>query len=204
MNEHARDEELNINTTGDPNAFTHSFHYHRYEPTPYIGLDELFGVLTLSYDERLVDFGCGKGRMNFYVHSYGKGKAIGVEYEEEFYRNSLVNLENYRKKYDVVHDEITFYHGLAETYPIQTQDTIFYFFNPFTVAIFRRVVKNILHSYASSPRDISLVLYYPSEDYLFFLENETKFVLKREVRIPGLFEHNRNERFLLYTIVKNL
>jgi hypothetical protein len=62
------------------------------------------------------------------------------------------------------------------------------------------VVNNILLSVEETEREVDIILYYPSEDYIFFLENQTTFELKREVRLPGAYEKNGNERFLVYTL----
>ena len=45
-----------------------------------------------------------------------------------------------------------------------------------------------------------LVLYYPSEDYIYFLEQDTAFDLKKEITLPYLYENNQNERFLIYQL----
>jgi len=41
MNEQYYDAVLHIKTVGEQKGFNKSMHYHRYEPTPYSGLDEL-------------------------------------------------------------------------------------------------------------------------------------------------------------------
>ena len=66
------------------------------------------------------------------------------------------------------------------------RDNRFYFFNPFSVQVFMNVVNNILLSVEAVEREMDIILYYPSEDYIFFLENQTAFELKREIRLPGL------------------
>jgi hypothetical protein len=79
-------------------------------------------------------------------------------------------------------------------------DNRFYFFNPFSIQIFRNIVKNILLSIEKFPREVEIVLYYPSDDYIYFLDNHTSFKLKEEIPLPGLYEINTNERFLIYQI----
>lgn len=62
MKEADHDALLNIKTKGEQVKFNDSMHYHRYEPTPYKALELLFREYELNSRDRLVDFGCGKGR----------------------------------------------------------------------------------------------------------------------------------------------
>ncbi|RBP92969.1 hypothetical protein DFO70_10698 [Cytobacillus firmus] len=184
------DEMLNIHTNGDQKGFHKSFHYHRYEPTPYQGLEKLFSEYGLRSSDRLVDFGCGKGRLPFYIHYTFRASAAGVEMSETFYREALENLQTYQGE----KDRISFQCILAQEYEITPQDSHFYFFNPFSVQIFIKVVNSILLSAEENPRKMDIILYYPSEDYIFYLENSTPFELIKEVVLQG----NESERFLVY------
>ncbi|PDY48589.1 class I SAM-dependent methyltransferase [Bacillus pseudomycoides] len=198
MNEQYYDAVLNIKTVGEQKGFNKSLHYHRYEPTPYSALETLFNQYELSSSERVVDFGCGKGRLNFYIHHACGASAVGIEMNEMFYKEAMENLERYAKKSRNSKDKIQFQCCLAQEYEIDPRDNRFYFFNPFSVQVFMNVINNILLSVEEVEREIEIILYYPSEDYIFFLENQTAFELKEEVRLPGVYERNGNERFLIY------
>ncbi|CAI8718686.1 MULTISPECIES: class I SAM-dependent methyltransferase [Bacillus] len=198
MNEQYYDAVLNIKTVGEQKGFNKSLHYHRYEPTPYSALETLFNQYELSSSERVVDFGCGKGRLNFYIHHACGASAVGIEMNEMFYKEAMGNLERYAKKSRNSKDKIQFQCCLAQEYEIDPRDNRFYFFNPFSVQVFMNVINNILLSVEEVEREIEIILYYPSEDYIFFLENQTAFELKEEVRLPGVYERNGNERFLIY------
>lgn len=175
-------------------------HYYRYEPTPYSALKLLFEKYELISSDRIVDFGCGKGRLNFYLHYLFNATVIGVEMNVTFYREAIENRKNYLKKHSHGNDKIHFLHCLAEEYPINPMDNYFYFFNPFSIQIFTRVINHILQSAENTEREITLILYYPSEDYIYFLENQTTFDLTEEVILPSVYEHNQNERFLIYRL----
>jgi SAM-dependent methyltransferase len=200
MKEQYYDKLLNIKTVGDQKGFNQSFHYHRYEPTPYGALEKLFTKYELKSSDRVVDFGCGKGRLNFYINYLYKATVVGIEMNELSYQEAVENQSSYLKKFKSSKGKIHFYCSLAEKYEIDPLDNRFYFFNPFTVPIFWKVINNILVSVEKSKRDIELVLYYPSEDYIYFLENHTSFELKDEVILPDLYEQNPNERFLIYRL----
>ncbi|MBT2683452.1 methyltransferase [Bacillus sp. ISL-37] len=197
MNEQQMDRLLNVKTTGEQRGFMTSLHYHRYEPTPYSALDLFFNEYILSTHDHIVDFGCGKGRLNFYLNHYFNTNVVGVEMNETFYMEALENKQSYLKNYRNRADRINFYCVLAEEYEISPDENKFYFFNPFTVQILTNVVKNIMISFEKYQREIDLILYYPSEDYIFYLEKQTPFELVYEMNLP---ENNPNERFLVYRL----
>ena len=197
MNEQQFNKLLNIKTTGEQRGFMTSWHYHRYEPTPYSALELFFNEYNMSSRDQIVDFGCGKGRLNFYLNHHFNINVVGVEMNETFYMEALENKQSYLKNYRNRGDKINFYCVLAEEYDISPNENKFYFFNPFTVQILMRVIKNIMISFENHQREIDLILYYPSEDYIFYLENQTPFELVSEMKLP---ENNPNERFLVYRL----
>lgn len=199
MKEHY-DKLLHI-TTGGKQEFPSGFHYyHRYEPTPYTALEQLFEQYQLQTSDHLVDFGCGKGRLNFFVHYLFQPSVVGVEMNEALYQSAQENLKSYLRRHSAANRQIQFHHCLAEDYRVNPSDNHFYFFNPFSVQIFMKVVGNILRSFDKTSRALTLLLYYPSDDYIFFLENKTPFELQVEVTLENLYENNPYERFLIYRL----
>ena len=95
---------------------------------------------------------------------------------------------------------INFLCTLAQEYEISDKDNKFYFFNPFSVHIFMKVVENILISFENNPRKIDIILYYPSDDYIYYLENCTPFMQIEEVRLDDLYKKDNQERFLIYEL----
>ncbi len=194
MKEYFYEKLLNIKTREEQQGFHPSLHYHRYEPTPYSALEELMENYELRDSDRIVDFGSGKGRLNFFFHYVSGASAVGVEMNEMLCQKALDNLKRYCKKTR----KIEFFYGKAEEYPVDPRDNRFYFFNPFSVEIFRTVVNNLLLSFEKSPREMELILYYPADDYVYFLEKYSPFELKLEVGLQNLVEHDPYERFLIY------
>ena len=105
-------------------------------------------------------------------------------------------MKNHRKSIN----QIDFLCCFAEEYEIKPEDNKFYFFNPFSVLIFIKIVENILASVEEHERPVELILYYPSDDYIYFLENSTPFVLKDEVVLHKLYNRDSRERFLVYEL----
>ncbi|KOO42716.1 methyltransferase [Priestia koreensis] len=199
MNDQFYDELLNIKTTKEQQGFHESLHYHRYEATPYRGLEKLCKELSFTESDHVIDFGCGKGRLGFYLYHYHRAFVTGIEMSDEYYEDAVQNLHQYKKKYHH-RNEIQFKKCLAEEYEIQEQHNCFYFFNPFSIQIFMRVINNILSSIEKAPRPITLIFYYPSDDYVYFLNNHAAFHLTKEIQLPGAYERNEYERFLVYEL----
>lgn len=195
------DKLLHIETSEIQKIFYKSLHYHRYEPTTYDGLMQLFEVYPLSEEDCLVDFGCGKGRLPILVHHLFGSTVVGVEMFKKFYQEALLNKEGYLDNRKNNGEKIKFEHCLAENYQVKKQDNKFYFFNPFSVQIFMKVVNNILQSNEEYPRQMEIILYYPSDEYIFYLDDQTPFVWKEEVRVQELYEKDDKERFLIYQLI---
>ncbi|UII57103.1 SAM-dependent methyltransferase [Cytobacillus spongiae] len=199
MKEKEYDKLLHIHTIGEQKGFLRSYHYHRYEPTPYEALDYLFSEIPIHEGDRIVDFGSGKGRLPFYVHYFFRAIGIGIEMNEQYYDEAECNLQSYLENINDKKVPIHFHHGLAEDYNIHSNDNYFYIFNPFSVQIFIKVVNRILRSIEESYRQVYMILYYPSEEYIFYLENHPLFLLTNEIKLP-MYESNSFERVLVYSL----
>lgn len=194
------EELLNIKTTGEKLWDNTVTHYHPYQATDYYALDLLFKFYSLDSSDNIVDFGCGKGRLIFYINHFFKCRVTGVEMDEDLYKSCLKNKEYYLSTHKVKDTDINFVCELAQNYDIKETENKFYFFNPFSIQIFRNIIKNILTSIEQYPRKIQLILYYPSDDYIYFLDNNTSFILTDEVFLNEMYLKDSNERFLIYEL----
>lgn len=201
MLEQQYEQTLAIATAGNQRGFTDSLHHNRYEPTPYELLDLLFQQHQLSSNAQLVDVGCGKGRLNFYIHHVFGIKSVGIEMNPVFYAEALENKKRYGQKHQDAETMITFYHGLAQEYQITSQDTVFYFFNPFSVQVFIAFINQLLRSVEEAPRQLEVILFFASQDYQEYLETRTPFHFIKEVPLPDFYKNPR-ERFLIYQLPK--
>lgn len=198
MKEQEYDQLLRIQTEKHQMGYHKSLHYHRYEPTPYAYLDYFFNRYKLYSTDRVVDFGCGKGRLNFYIHYLFQSTVIGIEMNEKFYHDALSNLDMFEKKNKNSKNKIYFYNQKAEDYFIHPADNKFYFFNPFSLPIFRKIIDNILLSVEENKREVELILYYASEDYQYFLDNHDAFIKREEFKLPS---KDNLEIFLVYRTI---
>ena len=194
------DKLLNINTIGNQKWENTSTHNHPYEPTLYRALEELFENYELDKDDYIVDFGCGMGRLIFYINYHFQSYVTGVEINERYYEAALINKINYVKKNKKSEDKISFECNLAQQYEISYLDNKFYFFNPFSIQIFSKVIDNILESYEKNMRDMDIIMYYPSVEYLELLDYRTPFTLNKEIRLEDLYKKDPKEKFVIYSL----
>ncbi len=199
MKQYKYDKLLGIRT-GEDRFVSPSFntHYNPYEPTSYETLETLIEHYPIDKNDHIVDFGCGKGRVNFFLHHFTGASVKGIEMKDEFFEGAQINLEKYKKNFPDSTSTIEFLVCLAEEYRITERDNRFYFFNPFSVQIFQKVVNNILHSVEEYPRSVDIILYYPHEDYIYYLEKNTAFELIQEIKIDCFYKNDSDERILIY------
>ena len=193
------DQELNITTSDISPIFYQDTHLHRYEPTLYEHLTILLEHYTLLPTDHLIDYGCGKGRLNFYFHHFCQCQTTGIEMDESLFEDALENLNTYQQKHRLSPLAITFENTYAQTYCILPSQNKFYFFNPFSVQLFIKVINQILLSYETSPRPLDLILYYPLADYLNYLDTCTLFEPVLHLNLPNAHKDSR-ECFIIYRL----
>jgi len=194
------DRKLFIKTTNRSMPVDTSSHYHPYEATSYPVLHTLFSAYKLEESDGFVDFGCGKGRLLFYVHNRFRSSVTGIEMNKQLYKKTIKNKMNYLINTKRNGDSIQVKCCLAEAYKVRGDDNKFYFFNPFSVQIFKNVIRNILVSVEQQPREVDVILYYPPQEYIDYLQTESRLKLVQEIKVPKLYNLNQNERFLIYRI----
>jgi len=198
MDEHAYDQMLGIKPTSGLQVLSSSIHQNRYEATPYEALEVLCTEYPFTRRDGVVDYGCGKGRVPFFIHNRFKLSVTGVEVNPHLYQEALENQVSYLEKIKKEAGSIRFERILAEKYEVMEDQNKFYFFNPFSTQVFIKVVNNILKSAEKNPRAVDLILYYPTTEYLHYLHDRTAFELYKDIKVPGLFEKDEHERFLIF------
>lgn len=203
MKEQYYEKLLNIKTSGNQKWDANFTHYHPYEPTPYSALESFFEQYTVDSNDHIVDFGCGKGRLIFFINYFYKAHVTGIEMNKAFYENALENKISYLKKNRKNTDKVDFLCCFAQDYKIKPLDNKFYFFNPFSIQIFTKIIENILASLEVAQRRVELIIYYPSDDYIYYLEYCTPFMLKDDITLKDLYKNDVRERFVVYKLDYN-
>ena len=187
------DQRLQIQTIGRDESGADQYR-HPYEPTPYCVLDRLADSGLVGQGNVLLDYGCGKGRVDFFLSYRTKAKTIGIEYDEHIYLHALENQKTALSK-----AETDFRLTRAEEYEVPANVNRCYFFNPFSVEILRKVLARILESYYRAPREILLFFYYPSDDFVASLMTVDELEFYDEIECDDLFPgKDSRERILIF------
>lgn len=163
--------------------------HSRYEPTGYAVLERLAQSGYIGRDDVLVDYGCGKGRVGFYMN-YALGcRCIGVEYDEDLCRAARENAASYTGR----RGGVEFVCANAEGWAVPPEAGCFYFFNPFSVKVLNGVLGRVTESYYEHPRPVKLFFYYMLDDYRSHMLAQDMFSYAGEVDCRDLF-HNADEK----------
>lgn len=189
------DKLLQIKTTGRDDSNSDQYRYP-YEPTPYSVLERLANSGLIRKKDVVLDYGCGKGRVDFFLSYQTKANTLGIEYDERIYQGALEN-----KKTAVSGARTEFVPARAEEYEVLAEVNRCYFFNPFSVELLRKVMARILESYYANPRELYLFFYYPSEEYVSYLMTVEELEFYDEIACGDLFEgKDSREQILIFMI----
>ena len=192
-NEQSWDKLLQINTIGRDETNADQYH-HPYEPTPYCVLERLVESGLVGSGDVVLDYGCGKGRVDFFLSHRAKATTIGIEYDEHIYQGAVENRQAARTKPEFVL-------ARAEAYTVPPEVNRCYFFNPFSVEILHKVMARILESYYAHPREMFLFFYYPAEEYIAYLMTVDEVEFYDEIECDDLFPGNEpRERILIFQL----
>ena len=193
--EKAWDKLLQIKTTGRDDAISDAYRYP-YEPTAYSVLERLAGSGLIRKEDVVLDYGCGKGRVDFFLAYQLGARTIGIEYDERIYRNALEN-----QMTSVSNRKAEFVLTRAETYEVPQDVKHCYFFNPFSVEILHKVMAKITDSYYEAPREMFLFFYYPSDEYISYLMTVDELEFYDEIECEDLFGgKDPRERILIFQL----
>ena len=191
--EHTWDKLLQIHTCGRDDTHADQYH-HPYEPTPYSVLERLVGSGFFAEGDVVLDYGCGKGRVGFFLGYRTKARVIGIEYDERIYLGAIENLNTTisRVKPDFVLTR-------AEEYAVPMDVSRCYFFNPFSVEILHKVMARLLESWYEHPRDVYLFFYYPADEFIAYLMTVQELEFYDEIECDDLFPgSDQRERVMIF------
>ena len=189
------DAALNIKTVGRDDTMADEYH-HPYEPTPYCVLERLAKSGFFGRGDVVLDYGCGKGRVGFFLSCRTKAKTIGIEYDDRIYRAAL---ENRQSVLSGVKPDFVLIR--AEEYEVPEEVNRCYFFNPFSAEILYAVCARIMDSWYRNPREIFLFFYYPADEYLSCLMTLDELDFYDEIGCEDLFGgKDPRERILIFRL----
>ena len=188
------DASLQIQTIGRDETHADEYH-HPYEPTPYSVLERLVSSGFFGEKDVVLDYGCGKGRVGFYLSYRTKARVLGIEYDDRIYESALEN-----RKTTISRRKPDFILTAAEEYPVPEDVNRCYFFNPFSAEILHKVMARILESWYAHPREIYLFFYYPSDEYLACLTTVDELDFYDEIECDDLFAGDDRERIMIFQL----
>lgn len=187
------DQRLAINTAGRDDRNADEYRYP-YEPTPYRVLERLAASGLIGKNDTVLDYGCGKGRVSFFLAAQLSAKVIGIEYDERIFRSAAENRQTAKGKADFVLTR-------AEAYDVPKEVNRCYFFNPFSAELLRKVMARIIQSYYENPREIFLFFYYPSDEYISYLMTVDELEFYDEIECDDLFrDKDSRERIMIFQL----
>lgn len=189
------DKLLQIKTSGRDDTNSDQYRYP-YEPTPYVVLERLANSGLIRKKDVILDYGCGKGRVDFFLAYQTKANTIGIEYDERIYQSALAN-----QKTAVSGERTELILAKAEEYEVPSKVSRCYFFNPFSVELLQKVIARIIESYYENPREIFLLFYYPSDEYISYLMTVDELEFYDEIDCGDLFEGmDKRERIMVFVL----
>ena len=194
-NENAIDKLLQIKKTGRDDSNSDRYRYP-YEPTPYSVLERLANSGFIGKKDVVLDYGCGKGRVDFFLAYQTKANTVGIEYDKRIYQSALNNQNT-----AVSGARTEFVMARAEEYEMPPEVNKCYFFNPFSVELLRKVMARIIEAYYEKPREMFLFFYYPSEEYISYLMTVDELEFYNEIDCGDLFTGNDlRERIMIFLL----
>lgn len=189
------DEFLQIKTVGRDDVNADEYRYP-YEPTPYSVLKRLAESGLFTGNNTVLDYGCGKGRVGFFLSYETGSRVVGIEYDERIYAEALKNGKTATSK-----ERVELVLTRAEEYDVPTNVDRCYFFNPFSVEILHKVMARIIESYYENPREMFLFFYYPSDEYMGYLMTVDELEFYDEIDCDDLFEGcDMRERIMVFKL----
>ena len=189
------DKLLQIQTCGRDESNADAYH-HPYEPTPYCVLERLEQSGFFGADDVVLDYGCGKGRVGFFLSYRTRAKTIGIEYDEHIFQDALNNGQA-----TISRGKPDFVLTRAEEYEVPTEVNRCYFFNPFSAEILHKVIARICDSWYENPREILLFFYYPADEYISYLMTVDHLEFYDEIECDDLFAgSDPRERILIFQL----
>jgi len=148
--------------------------FFEYGPTDYQMLETLFSKYPFEFEDHFVDFGCGKGRVIIMAAYHGCKHVTGYELDTNRYGKLVENVDNFRKKFD---NESTFSISNINVEKVQLDDDSnkFWFFEPFHLKVYIRVLNEIQASLQRCIRNVSLFLYHPLESTVKYIDSLNYF-----------------------------
>ena len=146
--------------------------YHGYSKTAEKHLQEIFGSLTFTGKERLLDIGCGKGVVLRIASGYPFEKVAGIEIDERLVSIAVNNFRVLKME-----DRVQCFQANAAEFEDYGNYNIFFMFNPFSSTVMKKVVDKLLEVSEKNP----VTVIYHNPVYMEFFEQEGEVTVLQQL-----------------------
>ncbi len=179
------DDIFKVDTLGNSNDTKNAdTNLYNYLPTTYALFEELFTKYPFNYSDHFVDIGCGKGRALMMAALFGCRHIIGIEINDNIYRELMNNYLEWKKYQFMNGVETTLINKSCLDVKIENEWNKFFMFKPFNNDVFREVILNIYNAKRESDKTTYIYLYHPDKNVIEWIEKENLFYLiEKDVQI---------------------
>ena len=131
-------------------------HAAPYRATRAGALRKLLRKLDLPNSAVFVDLGSGKGRVLLIAAQFGFKKVVGVEFSRELCELARENVKVFARRAQT-NPCIEIVEADVARYPIESDQNVFFIYNPFHGAVMTRLLENLRSSVTQFPRKIWLI-----------------------------------------------
>ena len=101
----------------------------------------------------------------------------------------------------LLNEAIEIIHLSAQKFKIPESVNRFFFFNPFSIAVFKSVMGRVVEAYYAKERRMILFFYYPQDEYIAYLSTIDEVMFVDEIDCTDLFEEkDPRNRIMIYEI----
>lgn len=139
----------------------------RYEAVNFYILESLLQRITeIGENRSFTDLGCGKGRAMAVAAYYGFTTIRGVDFAVELCKTAEENMRNITRLFPSVQYKVICENVL--NYRIETNESVFFMFNPFDDTTIRNFLKKVEDSVEHHPRTVYFLYASPKHIEVFF------------------------------------
>jgi SAM-dependent methyltransferase len=153
-----------------------------YMPTGVLPFKKLMKEIDFPKESVFVDVGCGKGRLLLLASQYGFKKILGIEFSHQLYEEAKKNIAQFQKKngkrlnIDLIESDVV-------DYVIESNQNVFFLYNPFSAQVMTRFLENIKTSLHKKYRKIWLIYHYPACQNI--IEKQNIFIKTKDYILAG-------------------
>lgn len=187
MSERWFDKQYGTDTWHQYKLYNNNMKFNPYSTWPYnfrtqpsliVMFQNLMRNITIPENSVFLDVGCGTGLITLLASTYRFKKVIGIEISKELCAIARKNDEIFKKTFKMS-TEISIITIDARKYQIPDDVNFIYCANPFNDIVLFKVISNLVKSYKSKPRKITL--FYINPIYSHVIEHFNIFKEKKEV-----------------------